>query len=363
MKRTIEQIKQEALLYKHKVDFKRGSNPFYQDALRYDRIQRGVMNEICTHMIPKGTWYKKLLYTYVFSDNTIYIGITNDRDVRKWEHQQPNSKVSRYINKTGLKPVYEELTDYQDVKLTLEMEKNLIHHYKEIGWNVLNATKGGENGGGEEFLTKDVCKKEASKYKYRWEFGTASPSHYNKARKRKWLDEICLHMEDKLTDWDEQKILDTAKNSGLTLIKDFARIYSGAYQAVKRLGIKDELRKVFIWKGGKTWTFDEIKEIASKYQYRSHFDKENHAACVYSQNKGWYNDVTSHMGFLPKGKKWTKEEVHEEALKYKTRTEFARTSNTKGANKAYQAASHNGWLDEVCSHMVVAKFGKIGKRK
>jgi hypothetical protein len=165
-------------------------------------------------------------------------------------------------------------------------------------------------------------------------------------------------MEDKLIDWDEEKIINTAKDCGLNLITDFAREYSGAYHAAERLGVKQKLRDVFEWKGGKSWTKEEIKEIASKYTVRSKFNKEHHNACVYSQSKGWYDDITSHMGYLPRGRKWTKDEVHMAAKQYTTRTKFA-----KGSKNEYQSATINGWLDEVCSHMVVGKGGKIGKRK
>lgn len=44
--------------------------------------------------------------------------------------------------------------------------------------------------------------------------------------------------------------------------------------------------------------------------------------------------------------KWTLETVREEALKYQTRISFYR-----GNPSAYGAATRNGWLDDVCSHM------------
>lgn len=45
--------------------------------------------------------------------------------------------------------------------------------------------------------------------------------------------------------------------------------------------------------------------------------------------------------------KWTKDKSHHEALKFSTRKEFEVLSK-----KAYRAAYRNGWLDEVCSHMM-----------
>lgn len=46
-------------------------------------------------------------------------------------------------------------------------------------------------------------------------------------------------------------------------------------------------------------------------------------------------------------KNWTIINVKEEALKFKNRSGFQ-----KGSNGAYCAAHRNGWLDDVCSHMV-----------
>jgi hypothetical protein len=44
---------------------------------------------------------------------------------------------------------------------------------------------------------------------------------------------------------------------------------------------------------------------------------------------------------------WTIERCHEEALKYSTRSNFRRDSNS------YKAAQRNGWLDHICSHMKI----------
>lgn len=47
---------------------------------------------------------------------------------------------------------------------------------------------------------------------------------------------------------------------------------------------------------------------------------------------------------------WTKKRCCEEALKYETRSAFQ-----KGSSGAYNAAHVHGWLDEVCSHMIILK--------
>ena len=44
---------------------------------------------------------------------------------------------------------------------------------------------------------------------------------------------------------------------------------------------------------------------------------------------------------------WTKELCHEKALDYDSRSEFQ-----NGSPKAYAAALRNGWLDDICDHMI-----------
>jgi len=356
-----ETVRQIALKYKHRVDFKKYDFQAWQWASAKRNNRKAFYEEITAHMVPKGTWYKKLVYRYDFPNNAVYFGITNDRQQRINSHKEKGA-VYEYSQVHGLTPIYTEITDYIPKSDALTMEKKLIQEYKNLGWTVINKTDGGENGGSQEYITKEMCHQEALKYKYRWEFGQGSKVFYQKACKRKWMEEICSHMDEKLITWDEETILEMVRNSKLTSITEFSKQYSGAYHASKRLRIRKKLYEIFEWKGGKVWSKEEIMDIAKRYKVRSLFISENANASVYAQRKGWYDEITSHMGYLPKGKKWTKEECHIEALKYTTRTQFARSSDTKGTNKAYQSALHNGWLDEICSHMVVAKKGKVGKR-
>lgn len=52
---------------------------------------------------------------------------------------------------------------------------------------------------------------------------------------------------------------------------------------------------------------------------------------------------------------WTKELCLNESLKCKTRTEFSKKSSG-----AYKSALKNGWLDEICKHML--EYGSLYKR-
>lgn len=348
---TYDIVREIAKQYQHIIDFKKNDYNAWQWASKKRNGREEFYKEITSHMIPKGTWYKKLVYRYDFPNNVVYFGITNDREVRMNQHKKRGS-VYEYALIHNIQPIYTELTDYIDKKISMQMEKDLISEYRSLGWTVLNKTNGGENGGQDEYITKEMCQNEALKYKYRWEFGENAKPYYYKSLRKKWLDEVCSHMDDKYETWDEEKILKVANNCNLKNITEFSKMYSAAYQLSAKLKIRNKLNEIFEWGGGKKWTKKEIADIAQKYSIRRRFIREHKAAAYYAMRKNWYDEITSHMTFQPGGKRWTKEEVHQEALKYKTRTEFARATDTKGCNKFYQSAIHNKWIDEVCSHMI-----------
>ena len=95
------------------------------------------------------------------------------------------------------------------------------------------------------------------------------------------------------------------------------------------------------------WTKERCAEVALKCETKIEFKK--HFSCVYvtAHRNDWIEEICGHMvGNKPIGY-WTKERCAEEALKYKTRIEFQR-----GNSGAYRKACKNGWMDDICNHMV-----------
>ncbi len=84
--------------------------------------------------------------------------------------------------------------------------------------------------------------------------------------------------------------------------------------------------------------------------------KENEYVKKY-KNDGWeiLNKIkTGSVGGLYNGKHttyWTKERCKDESIKYKSRYSFQKNSGS-----AYSSAFKNGWLDEICSHIVNRKY-------
>jgi len=93
------------------------------------------------------------------------------------------------------------------------------------------------------------------------------------------------------------------------------------------------------------WTPELIQTEALKYKTRLDFAKGSVGAYRAATNLDILSDVCSHM---PRDLKqvWSYEKIIAAAAKYKTRGDF-RTQN----EKAYNAARRYLILDEVCSHM------------
>lgn len=95
------------------------------------------------------------------------------------------------------------------------------------------------------------------------------------------------------------------------------------------------------------WTKERCHKEAKKYESRTHFNMFANTAYVTALREGWMDELCSHM--VPKQKEggyWTFERCKEEALKYETRSAF-----NAMAGGAYGRCVAEKWLDKVCVHM------------
>lgn len=191
--------------------------------------------------------------------------------------------------------------------------------------------------------TEDAIKKEALNYQHRAQFAKNSNSAYYKAIKLGILDEVCSHMKpaSRTRKWTKQSLLEeAAKYENITSFRKGSRI---AYETALRNGVIEDIRKII--KPGKKdkWSFEELKEISSKY--RTRISLRNDHAGVYKaiKQRGLEKELLSHM---PKQKKWSEEDLQKTANKYKTRGDFL-----KQDGNAYNAARERGILDKICNHM------------
>jgi len=150
----------------------------------------------------------------------------------------------------------------------------------------------------KKIWSKEKCQEEALKYKTRYDLFLNNRSAYDFASKNDWLDNF--------------------------------------------YGEKDT-------KSVGYWTKERCQEEALRYKSRVDFRIGSGSAYMKCHGNNWLDEVCSHMIMKnhPKGY-WTKEKCQEEALKYKSRHEFE-----AGSRSAYVKSNKMGWMDEICSHMIV----------
>lgn len=96
------------------------------------------------------------------------------------------------------------------------------------------------------------------------------------------------------------------------------------------------------------WTIENTREEALKFKTRTEFQKKSHRAYKAAYEHDWLDLICQHM---PKRapqpfSKWTFEKIHELALTCKYRSEFKQKNQS-----AYNSARNQGILEQVCSHM------------
>jgi T4 RnlA family RNA ligase len=222
---TKERCAEEALKYKTKSEFEKGSPSAYVKSGKM-----GWKDEICKHMKTNGNKYNRCIYAVEFPDNHVYIGLSYNYEKRLFQHLNDiknNSIILRHHVKTGLEPIVIQLTDYINVEDAVKLESIKLDEYKNNGWIILNKAKCGNVGGKTVKWTKEKCKREAYLYNNRNEFKKESPGAYYAALRNKWIDEICTHMNSVLKKWDYdscKKESEKFKNQD-----DFKKNSSGAY--------------------------------------------------------------------------------------------------------------------------------------
>jgi hypothetical protein len=192
---TKELIQKEAQKYKTKVDFKNGSPRAYSAA-----HEHGWIDDVTKHMIQLGHLYSRMVYAYEFPDNTVYVGLTLNKEKRDAAHNdlvKLSSPVAKHILKTNLKPNYKVVSEYIDAKDAQDLENCTIENYRQNGWNVLNSHKGGGLGACRRFWTKEMTEIAASKYTTKSEFKRNDKNAYQAAQKYGWLKDITQHMTPK----------------------------------------------------------------------------------------------------------------------------------------------------------------------
>ena len=191
------------------------------------------------------------------------------------------------------------------------------------------------------YWTKERVKEESKKYKTRGEFHDCCGTAYGKARINGWLDEFTWLKDDRI-DFSNDKIDCVYAYE----FKEYNSVYIGR-TLVKRVEERDrehmyvETDAVYLFAKQRGIPVPAIKILEDNLTLADGVKKEGYYLEFYRDN-GWTilnRAKTGGIGLIAKNK-WTKITCYKEALKYKSRSDFAENNGS-----AYDVARRNGWLD------------------
>lgn len=187
-----ERCRQKAKDYNSKEDFRQGCPSAYGAAQK-----NGWLDDICSHMEPKGNWFKRKIYVFTFSDGYAYVGLAQDPADRYRAHitGRGNSPVYSHIKKTGATYEFKILTDWLNKDVAGKVEEAYRKQYETDGWKMLNRMKGGGLGGTTKIYTPQRLRKEVGKYEYVDDLRKSSPLFYKYILRHHLWEEYCGKMK------------------------------------------------------------------------------------------------------------------------------------------------------------------------
>ncbi len=180
-------LKKEALKYNTRLSFQKLSSGAYQSSK-----SRGILNEICKHMIDRFIW----------TNENIKI------EALKYKNRSDFSKYSVSAYGSSIKlGILDDVCSHMDTV--------------KINWSY------------------EMLKEEALKYNNRTEFSKNGKNAYQTAYNKGLLDDICSHMTSKITKWTEELLRIEAKKYDRRNL--FRKGNENAYKAARKRGILDDV--------------------------------------------------------------------------------------------------------------------------
>lgn len=335
---NLKNLKSEARKYKTRTEFAENSQGAYTIAKK-----KGLLDQICGHMILKGNRFYRAIYVFEFENNAAYIGLSYDLEKRYTSHLNSGGPVGRMAKKTKFK--FQQLTEYVPRKSAKELEAFFLDEYRKNGWIILNTAKAGALGSGERKITLAFLKSEIAKYEYLKDFAKNSPSAYATAKKNnhhKLFSHLKrLKMPDgKLTKNHCRKIAKTCLTKS-----EFKEKFPSEYSTcVRKSWLKDLCKHMSRPKPANLeYDFDRCMKDASKCTNSTDFRNKFPGSFNASHRRNWYKKITKHFLRINKTPiSWTFDMCLKKARNFTSKAEFR-----KSEYNAYKFASKHQYLKRI----------------
>ena len=243
----------ESRKYTTRSEFMRKSGPSYYKARVNGWLDDMPWLEPAVRPYTDSCYY---IYCYIYNNDTVYVGLTDDPKRRHYEHSSEKynarrmSPVYRFFSSLNVNvpdPVYIERGIGQNDALILE--DYYISYFRSKNYNVLNKAKTGLHSGSLGSVTRVWSKKmvfeESLKYTSRSEFKKGCGPAYQKAYNKKWLDDmpwLSFKIRPK-NYWTKERVLEESRM--YRNITELKRSVYGAYSAAMKNGWLDDVRKIY----------------------------------------------------------------------------------------------------------------------
>ena len=229
---TYDNCKILALKYNTRTDMDNG------EPLAYRNILENKWYDLMNHMKYKTTNRKRYIYSFEFSDNSVYVGLTFNLEQRKKSHlNDESSTVYKHIQKNK-NYNFKIITEIPvSIDTAGQLEEETINSYKNKGWVILNKVRAGGLGGSKRYWTYNKCKNVCLQFKKLSEFKKNTTSSFKSIlRKNGWYDELISHLNmdvKVLTFWNDKESCKIEASKYICKSK-FQKANSGAYKACIR---------------------------------------------------------------------------------------------------------------------------------
>lgn len=223
----------EARKYSRKVDFKRKASGAYKYAVEHDLLASFDWFENATINLETDKIYCVYRYVFEFDEkHYVYIGLTMRPTVRDHRHREGDSSVYDFAKEHGLEIPKMEIVEQNLTQIEARNKEDVIRKIYESSSDfiVLNRAKTGAGvgsiGGMHKKWGRKACYEEAKKFTSRGEFEKGSPSAYQAALSKKWIDDYTWFEAKHHHAWTKDEFLALAKQ--YTSIKEFQKAHNGA---------------------------------------------------------------------------------------------------------------------------------------